>query len=67
MLSARTHADVERVLPASAPGVTPREAHAALALWSKTTVQHAIGELVALGRVRFEGEMGRRRYWRANP
>ncbi len=65
-LSSRTRAAGERVLPASAPGVTPREAHAALGLWSKTTVQHALTELVAAGRVRFEGDMGRCRYWRAS-
>ena len=66
ILSSRTHAAVERVLPTSAPGVTPREAHAAVCLWSKTTIQHALSELVAAGRVRFEGDMCRRRYWRAS-
>jgi DNA-binding transcriptional regulator GbsR (MarR family) len=66
ILSERTRADVERVLPgAGSSGLTPSEAHAKLGMWSKITVQHALRELAETGRVRFSGEPGRRRYWRA--
>ena len=56
---------VERLLPIDGPGVKPSDLQKHIR-WSAppTMVRKAIMDLCTLGRARFEGPDGFRRYWR---
>lgn len=55
---------VERALPERGPGLRPHQVHERMAFGARTTVRHALREMVACGRAEFEGEVGYRRYRR---
>ena len=56
---------VEKVLPApEAPGIATGAVHERVGGWNRTTVRHALRELVRQGRAGFTGRDRRRRYRR---
>ncbi len=57
--------EVEAALPIDGDGVRPSDLRKHFPLMAPTTLRKAFCDLVTLGRVRFEGVDGNRRYWRA--
>jgi hypothetical protein len=58
---------VEAALPrADEAGIATRAVHAQVGHWNRTTVRHALRELVRQGRAGFSGRDRQRRYRRAN-